>query len=307
MPDKIEKILNDTRSRARYFQTVQAWPLNDKLDYEGWLSNFKTDSDRKLACLIIDFFIYFPDIMVNQMLKTSIGSAGLYLSKLMSDWKHTDFFNRCYFSFIPGENPNPTDSGHIFTRKLRDELEIPENRIMDYSEIAEVLDRIGRPTPVILVDDFVGSGSQCIKAWNKNKFKYNNETLKEISDSGGHMFIYSPLIVNQTGYQNIRKYCPGLIVTPTHIMGSEYNLFKRDCFCWRNEERLFQDGTELILRKSLELGIPFSHGHLTQDVRGFGEQGLAIAFEHGAPDAIPSFFYWCNDNWTPLIKKTYQR
>ena len=98
-----------------------------------------------------------------------------------------------------------------------------------------------------------------------------------------------------------------MIITPTHIIGPEYNLFKKECFCWKNDEQLYLQGTELILRKSKELGIPFKNGNDTQDVRGFDEQGLALAFEHGAPDAIPSFFYWCHDNWTPLIKKSYKR
>jgi len=35
-------------------------------------------------------------------------------------------------------------------------------------------------------------------------------------------------------------------------------------------------------------------------------QGLAISFDHGAPDAIPPIFYW-KENWTPLIKKEYSR
>jgi hypothetical protein len=307
MTDELNKIINDTRNRAQYFQTVHAWPLNDKLDYEGWLSNFSDESELKIACSIIDFFLYYPSNMVDEMLRTSIGYAGLHLSKMISDWKHFDFLNRCYYSFIPGENPNPTDSGHIFTRKLRDVLEIPENRIINYSDIASTLSHAKKTTPVILVDDFVGSGSQCITAWNYNKFPYNKKTFKEISESDGHIFIYAPLIVNQIGFQRIRDYCPNLILTPTHVIGSEYNLFSKDCICWKNNDDLFKTGTELILKKSKELGIPFTNGRHPQDVRGFGEQGLALAFEHGAPDAIPSFFYWCAENWTPLIKKTYTR
>lgn len=307
MTEELNKIKKDTRNRAQYFQMVHAWPLNDKLDYEGWLNNFKNNSDLEIACLIIDFFLYYSSNIVDEMLKTSIGNAGHHLSKMIKDWTHLDFVNKCYYSFIPGENPNPTDSGHIFTRKLRDVLEIPENRIINYSDIAITLSKAEEIKPVILVDDFVGSGSQCIKAWNHNKFVYNNKTLKEISESDGHIFIYAPLIVNKIGFERIRHFCSELIMTPTHIMGSEYNLFSKDCFCWKNDEDLFKRGTELIIRKSRELGIPFTNGRHTQDVRGFGEQGLAIAFEHGAPDAIPSFFYWCADNWTPLIKKTYTR
>lgn len=43
------------------------------------------------------------------------------------------------------------------------------------------------------------------------------------------------------------------------------------------------------------------------DEKGFNKQGLAIAFEHGTPDAIPALFYWETEDWTPLINKVYIR
>ncbi|OFX20372.1 MAG: hypothetical protein A2041_00630 [Bacteroidetes bacterium GWA2_31_9b] len=307
MPNSIETLIKETKSRARYFQAVHAWPLNEKLDYDGWLSNFKSDEEIKIACSILDFFIYYPDNMVDQMLKSSIDHAGYYLSNTLSDWKHEDFVNRCFYSFIPGENQNPSDSGRLFLRKLRDVLGIPENRLIEYAQIPEVLDKIGKPTPIILVDDFVGSGAQCDKAWNRNKFNHNDKTLKQISETEGHVFVYSPLIVNYQGYERIKNNCKDLILTQSHILGKEYNLFNKECFCWKNDDTFFHEGTSFIIQKSAELGIPDRNGNHPQDVRGFGQQGLAIAFEHGAPDAIPSFFYWCHKDWIPLIQKTYHR
>lgn len=307
MSDAIEKIIKETKTRAEYFQTVHAWPLNDKLDYNGWLSNFQDKNELKIACMLLDFFIYYPDLMVNHMLKTAIGNAGYQLSRAISDWQHTDFHDRCIYSFIPGESQNPTDSGRIFLRKLRDELGIPESRIIEYNDIPEALEKAKRQTPVILVDDIIGSGAQCDKAWNDNKFEYNGKTLKEISENNGHVFAYSPLIVNYIGFHRIIKKCSNLILTPTHILGVEYNLFKEDCFCWKGDLGLFNEGVNFILDKSKSLGIPITGGNHPQDAMGFGGQGLALAFEHSVPDAIPSFFYWCVDGWVPLLKKTYQR
>ena len=63
----------------------------------------------------------------------------------------------------------------------------------------------------------------------------------------------------------------------------------------------------LILRKSKELGIPSTGNNDTQDEMGFKKQGLALMIENFAPDAVPSFFYWCHDNWTPLFNKSYER
>lgn len=61
----------------------------------------------------------------------------------------------------------------------------------------------------------------------------------------------------------------------------------------------------MILRKSAALGI--KNDNKVVSAKGFGGQGLAVAFEHGIPDAVPAFFYWESDNWVPLIKKSYER
>lgn len=302
-----ESIDSTTLKRAKFFQSVQLWPLTDDFNYVGWLNNFKSKNDKEIASLILDFFMYFPLKQVDRMFISSLELAGARLAKLLPDWSHSDFFNRCIYSYIPGETPNISDSGFSFARKLKEVAGIPEERLVEYNKIPEVLDLIGKPTPVILVDDFIGSGAQCSKAWNNNVFDYNKKTLKDISLIYKHIFVYAPLIVNYIGYERIIRTCPDLILTPTHVLGPEYNLFNRECYCWKEDVNLFNKGVELILRKSREVDIPSTNGRHTQDEMGFGKQGLALKFEHGAPDALPSFFYWCHDNWTPLFNKNYTR
>lgn len=299
-----DKEIKETTDRARFFQTTQAWPLNSELNYNGWLKNFKTTSDIRLAAKILDFFTYYPQTLVQQMLKVAVGQAGHVILKTFPDWKHSDFQNRAYFSAIPGEIPNLSDSGNYFTRLLCD-LGIPESRIIKYEDIPKILSTNSNPCPLIFVDDFVGSGNQIVKAWSENKFE-NGKTLKEISTEGNHLFVYATLIVNYKGYERIVKECDGLLLCTNHILGEEYNLFNEKCFCWKNDKALYDSGVELILRKSKELGIPSTYGICTQDEKGFGAQGLAIKFAHGAPDAVPSFFYWKHDSWTPLFNKAYQ-
>lgn len=161
--------------------------------------------------------------------------------------------------------------------------------------------------PIIFVDDFVGSGSQCYKAWCINTGGLNKYTLKDISVRFKHKFVYAPLILNYQGYDLLNIYCSELYLSPAHIINEEYNLFNPNCICWRGNNNYFRDGVSLILRKSRLLGIPSEDGNHVNDEKGFGKQGLAIAFEHGAPDAIPAIFYWETDNWSPLIKKVYAR
>lgn len=296
-------VLKEAQTRSRFFQSIQNWPLNDNLNYDGWLNNFDS-SEKIIACHILNFFSYYPVRMIDKMLGVSVGNAGYLLRDKFPSWSYDDFKKNCIYSFIPGETKSPTDSGNFFARKLRDALKIKEDNIIDYDKIG----RIASPNqPIILVDDFVGSGAQVYKAWNQNYIPIVNKTLSDLATKNSITFIYCPLIVNWSGYNVIKTKCIGLGLSSCHILTKEYNLFDPSCYCWKGDKDLYRKGTELIINKSKDLGIPFSNGKDVRDVRGYQEQGLALSFEHGAPDAIPSFFYWDQSGWTPLIRKNYER
>ncbi|GHU55666.1 hypothetical protein FACS189442_3510 [Spirochaetia bacterium] len=252
--------------------------------------------------------MFYPNSMLDQMLNAVIGYCGEFFSSHIANWQHEDFKRRCYYTFIPGETINPTDSGHTYVRKLRNKLGVPEERIKDYRSLYDILDDEKDTLPVVFVDDFVGSGAQCCTAWNCNREGRSKYTLSEIALQSNHKFIYAPLVANYIGYDRIKRNCKGLELVTCHQLSNEYNLFDPLCICWENNNELYNRGIELILNKSREQGIPFTMGKAVVDAKGFDEQGLALAFDDdGVPDAIPAFFYWCSDTWTPLIKKEYKR
>lgn len=293
----------DTRN-YKYYRDIRIWPLAESLDYKQWLENFAEGEEQDIANRILDYFVYFPNAFIDQMLKTVIGKCGYIFNQKRRTWFENDFYNNCWYSFIPGEAPNPTDSGYIFNRKLREVLHISQERILDYKDLWKLL-QIEQNQNVILVDDFVGSGSQTYSAWTKNTF--NGRTLQEDAIDNHHIVIYAPLVVNYIGYNVIKTYCNDLNLVYIYLLGEEHSLFNKNCPCWEGNSQLYVDATNLILDKSLDLGIPSTRGKETNDVRGFGEQGLALAFEHGMPDACPPFFYWESKNWKPLISKVYSR
>jgi len=298
---------DEVMERARFFQTVHAWPIADVFNYTGWMANFSAGEEQCLAAHILDFFTYYPATIVDKSLRTCIGSAGHYVSRKLTDWKHSNLRDRCYYSYIPGENPHSADSGHLFSRKLRDKGGIPEQFIIKYEDISKVLGPLKEPTALILVDDFVGTGNQCVKAWKNNTFPDIGITLEQFSKATGHIFVYATLVANKLGYDRILHGCNGLHLSAVYVLGEEYNLFNQDCTCWKKDAGLFKEGVSLILDKSSKVGIPSTDGQDVRDEKGFGKQGLALAFHHGAPDAIPAFFYWCQNGWTPLIQKRYER
>lgn len=128
-------IIEETIDHYNYFRDVLACPLPEKFNNKAWLNNFTDKYERELASLMLDFFNYYPENMVDQMLRTSVGRAGYELSRSFPNWKHDDFKTRCYYSFIPGEDQNTSDSGYLFTRKLKNALKIPEGRFIDYRDL----------------------------------------------------------------------------------------------------------------------------------------------------------------------------
>lgn len=290
--------------RSKFFREIHTLPLSDEFNYKGWIENFSQE-EQIIAAKLVDFFLYYPKSMVCQMLRSAVGRAGYIFSSLFDDWQHENFRNMCYYSFIPGETNSSADSGYLFSRKIRDELGVPEKQLINFSDLFGLLESSSQPLPIILVDDFVGSGLQCENAWNTIEGGRKSQSISDIVKNNNHKIIYAPLIINSKGRKHIEQHCKGLILSPTHILGDEYNIFDKNCYCWDDDESIFSKGVDLILRKSKELEIPFTEGQRVIDAKGFAEQGLALSFEHGAPDAIPAIFYWKENNWTPLINKNY--
>lgn len=292
-------------SKYQYYQDVQLWPLTSEFNYKRWLENFEEGEDRQIAKHILDFFVYIPELHLDQMLKTVVGKCGYYFQKHDQNWSHESFINGCLYSFIPGDDKGFVHSGTFFTSKLRDKLDIPNENIVDPYTMVQRLVGAQKPLNVILVDDFVGTGAQCCEAWNE-LWKGQFGSISEIVDEKQHRVVYAPLVVNEMGKQAIEKYCKGLNLVYLHLLGPEYSLFNVDGLCWKGNHDLYDKWMDLHKRIVKKEGIPETDGASVVDAKGFCEQGLALAFKNGIPDACPAFFYWNSDTWKPLIKKHYQ-
>lgn len=302
-------MIEETKAKLSYFRKLQLWPLANEVDFENWIENFQTDEDKEIAAQILNFFVYFPDNIVNQMLQTVVGHCGYYFSSLDPTWTHDSFKNNCWYSFVKGEGEDdPTDSGYIFTRKLRDELGIPVQRILSFEKLVEKLEENeSQPQNVILVDDFVGSGAQTDHTWNNIKCGSNKMTLGELSRNFNHRIVYAPLIVNIKGFNRIKRACNGLHLEYAHLLGYEYSLLNENGLCWQGDSDKYNKFLSLLDKIANKEGIPQEYGGNQNDKWGFAAQGLALAFSHGIPDACPAFFYWNTKTWKPLKKRHYHR
>lgn len=297
------------KERLKFFRETQLLPSAKGFDFENWLDNFQTPKDKEIAVQVLDNFIYIPDELIDQMLRTVVGRCGYYFSKCDPSWKHGSFKDNCWYSFVQGENPDDvTDSGYIFTRKLREVLNIPDERILKFEHLFKKLeDNAAVPQNVILVDDFVGTGAQTDKAWNEHKFGSLNLTLTEHECSSHHRIVYAPLVVNEMGLSRIESSCPNLHLEYIHKLGNEYSLLNVNGLCWKGDYAKYYKFLELLKRVAINEGIPNKDGEHVNDIFGYGKQCLSIAFSHGIPDACSAFFYWETETWKPLKKRPYHR
>jgi hypothetical protein len=302
----MKKELENIEQRIRCYQKFGIWQPA-YIDYKGWINNFKTKDEKKIAYLLLNFFLFFPSNMVDRLLIHSFNLSRNLLQNHIPKWSDRSIKEKCYFSYIPGEIYNPTDSGHRYVTKIRNLLNLDQEMLIDYKDIPNILDFNKEPIAIIFVDDFIGTGNQCVKAWTKNSVNQFSETLQDISNKSNHIFIYNTLIANSKGYRNIKNNCKNLNLFTTHILGDEYNIFNKKCFCWQGDEDLYKRSISMILEISTRIGIPNREGKYPVDVKGFASQGLALAIEEAPPDAVPAIFYWCQNGWTPLVKRNYVR
>lgn len=298
------KTMVDQTNKFKFYQDIRLWPKNSDFNYEAWLDNFDAGEERNLAQCILDFFIFFPDDIIDQLFRTVVGRAGYFFRKHDSTWCNKSFSEDCWYSYIPGEDPNVSDSGLLYTRKVKEVLGVPEGRLKSFTELLAFLNTATTPQNIILTDDFVGTGNQCKTAWN-NKLYSEIPSLKEIVKNGGHRMIYAPLIVNERGKNCIKGLCDGLALEYAYELGTEWNLFLPSCLCWDGDAGLYKEGTDLIKMKSLSIGIEDDNSVCS--VKGLGGQGLALGFSHGIPDACPGFFFKETDDWVPLKVKYLNR
>lgn len=305
MSDKVKGITE----KFKTLRDMQLLPMPRDLDFVNWLENFQEADEKEIAAHILQHFIYFSDGLTDQMLRTVVGRCGYYFAKNDPMWTHNSFKDNCWYSFVQGENAeDATDSGYIFTRKLRDMLNIPNNRIVKFDALFRKLeDCTSTPQNIILVDDFVGSGAQTDDAWNVHRFGNWKMTLGEHQSRFQHRIIYAPLIVNDMGLSRINVNCPNLHLEYIHHLGPEYNMFNVNSIYWNGDEAVFERFINMMVRIAKELNIPITYGNHVNDFQGFGQQGLALAFNHGIPDACPAFFYWDTATWKPLKKRPYHR
>jgi len=288
--------------KCEYFASVGIWPPKNIIDPESWLDNFNR-SEQNHAIYLLNFFMYFSDIFINEIFLSSMRTLSRSVmtdqddcTTLKRNWQY--FIDNAVFTFITGEIPNPSDSGHLFTRKAR-ALGIQERMIKTPEQVCEML-RNDLASPIIIVDDFVGSGTQFLTTWNR---QYGNpgRSLCELSPISKAQFYLCPAFCTARAIDEINAECPKLKINAGHIISNEYSVFAADSIVWPNQ--LKNNATDFLESASKRAGIPDTDGTAPNDWRGFNKLGLTIALANSIPDATLPLFYWEENGWRPLMRR----
>ena len=236
-------------------------------------------------------------VAVVQKLSATLTAQASSLAQARGLWRA--FLQHVVVTYVPGERPGPTDSGVLFARKARQVLGIHENQIL---EPADALTRLWHnpELPLLLVDDFVGTGNQTIDAWHRPYPLQGDATLcfAAISEPASYI-CYTPLLATGRGLREISANCHGLQVCPAHILDEGYSLASRASVLWPENLKLAAPG--FLFEASQRAGIV---PRLGPDWKGLHQLALPLAFSHGVPDATLPLYYWRENGWKPLIRRT---
>lgn len=291
------------KEKSTFFADMQVWPLQTRLDPEGWLRNFK-QSEENFAVHLLNGFSYYSNAIVDQLfveafrrLSSNVVPHSSTASEARYAWNQ--FLDEVVVTYPTGEIPSPADSGHLFARRARDLIAIPEDRVLSPEE-ALIKAQSSGTSAVVFVDDFVGSGSQFRTTWER-PYGPSADSFDSLSGSIPQCY-YIPLFCTQFALQNtLAGLSPKISCIPLHELGDEYSALSNPSVFWPSA--MASDGPEFVKTVSQRIGLPNTGGHETTDWQGFSKLGMGLAFEHQIPDACLPMFYTTVNDWRPLWRR----
>ena len=163
-------LLSQEKEKWRYFVDVAVWPRRSSFDPLGWMENFSV-ADQPMAIRLLSGFVYYSHDHVQQMFRSSflnlsqitLTTKSNYVTAKI-DWAR--FIANLLVVRVTGENPSDADSGYAFVRHARDTLMIEEEQLCTPEKAIEELVS-GQRESILFADDFVGSGEQFCKMWER--------------------------------------------------------------------------------------------------------------------------------------------
>lgn len=286
----------------QYLSMIGHWPkIPARANPERWLNGF-VDEDADHAVALLESLVYFSMEQTTKLctslfhsLSAEVAAGGTTYANRKATWMA--FVANCLVTFPTGEKPNPTDSGHTFARLARQELEIDEERFLYPEEVVERLHR-GERRPVVMVDDFSGSGEQFLKTWSRlyEMPGGSESSFERIAHSSPIEVFYIPAVATTYAVGRIDAGAHQVKLRTAHLLSDSYSAIHADSVVF--PEPLRPGTRAFVSRASAQARIA------PEDELGFHDLALAIAFEHSVPDATLPILWADTPTWNSLLRRS---
>lgn len=297
---RIDIAKHEALARCAALKAASFWPPEPRMRPGAWLSNFD-EQDLPFAIGLLEKFTFYGASLTDALLVSAFRSVGDGLEKGPAAPARTvleEALRHAIFTPVRGETPNPADSGHLFCRKARQLLHIPDNRMFD---TADAINSAKAGTPIVFVDDFIGSGDQFLSTWTA-PFDQSGASFETVHATSPFTVIYITLVATDYGIGNINARAPAVAVCPTHILERKSTIYEA---FGTDPQTLVQ--IDSFLKKYATKLRPTEHWIATniQWLKyGYKGRGLMLGFDHSIPDAtLPIFWSPGIDEWEPLIER----
>jgi len=303
---RADVFVKEVLARCDALKSAGIWPAEPLVRPRAWLQNFE-EPDKPLAALLLEHFNYYNEYLTDRLLVAAYrsladgmpkGSAAPARETLLLGLRDA------VFTPVEGEEPNRTDSGNLLCRKARQILRVPEERIV---EPLEALKCAANQTPVVFLDDFIGSGDQFLKTWQSVRRDQPPRSFEEASQNCPFTATYISLVATDDGLRTIGQTAPMVAVSSAHVLDDSSSV--RALKAGPTDP---DPGLEARIGKMLEKYAshltpqePYIAGNLDYKVFGYKKRGLLFAFSHSVPDAtLPIFWSPGVNGWIPLLERT---
>ncbi|WP_124702883.1 hypothetical protein [Burkholderia cenocepacia] len=268
----------------------------------AWLNNFD-ESDRPAAAVLLDHFVFFSSNAVDQMLLSSFRQMRDALIAVRGKQGALNALAGAVFTSVEGEEPNVTDSGNLFCRKLRQRAGLPDAQFMTP---ARALEQAQAGCLVIFLDDILGSGSQMVTTWKREYLGTAPCSFEQLEASRGSHSRALVLVATQDGLDRLRGDVPTLPVSAAHtIDGSDFVRQIPRSGLLPDIGDVQGSVRALLAKYADQLHVPPYMNTTASRSYGQRELGLLLAFEHSVPDVtLPIFWAEGGQRWTPLLRRT---
>ena len=286
----------------QYLSTIGHWPkIPARANPERWLNGFQ-DEDLEHAVSLLESLVYFSMEQTTKLCTSlfhSLSSEVTANQTTYEDKKATwgTFIANCLVTFPTGEKPNPTDSGHTFARLARQELGIEEHRFLYPEEVVEMLYQ-GERRPIVIVDDFAGSGDQFLATWSRAYTMADGQesSFEKIAHSSPIEVFYIPAVATEYAFKRIEARTQLVRLRSSHLLNDLYSTVHDESVVF--PEPLRPGAREFVSRTSAQASID------PAKALGWHDLALAIAFEHSVPDATLPILWADTPTWNSLLRRS---